>query len=285
MKKTNICILIFILCLTSCTSTNKKLNSEKGKEIEYRLLKGINYTRQGEYFKGLKEYNIVYEMDKKNILVLKELGKVYTNLNEYNKGKYYYLKALKLDNEDQETLKNLAYICFLQKNYKESFNYINRLSTKKIDLEMLKLKSYILYKEENYEEAYKIFNDILKDDDNFDLEYYKSFSEVLDKTDKKDELRLFLENNKEKYKNNKEYVIFYSYGIANYFKQYKLAENELKRYIVSYGGNDELYIALAYMKYSQKNYKEADMALKFVSDKAKYSENYLKIKERLKGRI
>lgn len=283
MKKNRILFIIIILFFMSCTSVDRKIHKNSKKE-EYYLLRGINYTRQGDYIKGLKEYEKAYNLNQNNILVLKELGKTYVKLEEYDRGIFYYSRALKLNGNDQECIKNLGYIYFLKNELKESLEYINRLSARNLDFQTLKLKSYLLHKNKEYKKAYDIFNNILSQNSEFDLEYFKIFIETLKKLNKNDELRLFLESNRELYEGNKDYIIFYSYSLSDYLKEYDLAEKEIKRHIVSYGGDNKLYTALAYIKYKQKDYDKANLILKLVSSKEKYDKYYLKLKERLEDK-
>ena len=288
MKKNSIIFLVIILIFTSCSSStqvkNKKTNQVETKE-EYYILKGINYVREGNYTKGLKEYEKAYQKNENNIITLKEIARTYIKLEDYEKGIYYYLRALKIDSKDQESLRNLGYVYFLKDNPKQSLAYLNKLSSKGINFETLKLKAYLLYEEKDFKTAYKNFKVIFSQEGQLDLIYYKIFANLLNDMGKKEELRIFLEKGKEKYGSEKDFIIFYSYGVGEYFGEYELGEKEIKRYIVTYGGNDSLYMTLAYMIYNQKEYAQAESALKLVSYREKYNNDYMELKERLREKI
>ncbi len=285
VKKNSIIFLIMTLIFFGCTSGEVK-NSQSGEtKEEYYILKGINYVREGNYTKALKEYERAYQKNENNIITLKEIARTYVKLGEYDKGIYYYSRALKIDGKDQESLRNTGYIYFLKDDLKKSLTYINKLSPEGLNSETIKLKAYLLYKDKDFKGAYKNFKQILVQEKQLDLIYYKIYAELLNDMGKKEELRIFLEKQLEKYSSERDFIIFYSYAVGEYFGEYAQGEKEIKRYIVSYGGNDSLYMTLAYMIYNQKEYAQAESALKLVSYRERYNKDYLELEERLREKI
>ncbi len=285
VKKNSIIFFIIILIFTACTSSKVKSTHKEGTKEEYYILKGINYVREGNYTKALKEYEKAYQKNEDNIITLKEIARTYVKLGDYDRGIYYYSRALKIDGKDQESLRNTGYIYFLKGDLKKSLVYLNKVSPEGINAETIKLKAYLLYKERDLKNAYKNFKQVFSQEKQLDLVYYKIYSELLNDMGKKEELRVFLEKGMGKYNSDRDFVIFYSYAVGEYFGEYALGEKEIKRYIVSYGGSDSLYMTLAYMIYNQKEYAQAESALKLVSYRERYNKDYLELEERLREKI
>lgn len=262
-----------------------KTAQEKNSREEYYILRGINYVREENYTKALKEYEKAYEKNENNIITLKEIARTYVKLKDYDKGIYYYTRALKIDNKDQECIRNIGYTYYLKNDNKKSLEYLNKLSADGAGAETLKLKAYLLYESKDFKNSYKTFREVFEKEGQMDLFYCKIYANLLSNMGRKEELRIFLEKGMEKYSSDREYVIFYAYAVGEYFGEYSQGEREIKRYIVSYGGNDSLYIALAYMIYNQKEYSQAESALKLVSYRERYSKDYLDLEERLREKI
>ena len=285
VKKNSIIFFIVILIFTACTSSEVKSTHKEDTKEEYYILKGINYAREGNYTKALKEYEKAYQKNEDNIITIKEIARTYVKLGDYDRGIYYYSRALKIDGKDQESLRNTGYIYFLKGDLKKSLVYLNKVSPEGINAETIKLKAYLLYKERDLKNAYKNFKQVFSQEKQLDLVYYKIYSELLNDMGKKEELRVFLEKGMGKYNSDRDFVIFYSYAVGEYFGEYALGEKEIKRYIVSYGGSDSLYMTLAYMIYNQKEYAQAESALKLVSYRERYNKDYLELEERLREKI
>lgn len=285
VKKNRIIFLIIVLIFVGCTSNEVKNTKANETKEEYYILKGINHVREGNYNKALKEYEKAYQKNENNIITLKEIARTYVKVGEYDRGIYYYSRALKVDSKDQESLRNMGYIYFLKDDLKKSLSYLNKLTSEGVSFETMKLKAYLLYKEKNYKGAYKTFKQVFEKEKQLDLIYYKIYAELLNDMGKKEELRIFLEKGIEKYGTEKDFIVFYSYAIGEYFGEYALGEREIKRYIVSHGGSDSLYMTLAYMIYNQKEYAQAESALKLVSYRERYNKDYLELEERLRERI
>lgn len=284
MKKNNI-IFLLALIFAGCTSTEINNSSAKDNKEEYYILKGINYVREENYTKALKEYGKAYQKNENNIITLKEIARTYVKLKDYDQGIYYYERALKIDPKDQEAVRNISYTYYLKGNNKKALESLNRLSGEGINAETIKLRANLFYKNKEYKKAYKNFKEILPKENELDLFYYKIYANLLSDMGKKEELRIFLEKGLEKYGSKKDYVMFYSYALGEYFGEYDVGEKEIKRYIVSNGGDDTLYIALAYMIYNQKEYSHAESALKLVSYRERYNKDYLELEERLRKKI
>lgn len=284
-RKNSIIFLAVVLIFTACSSSNVKTSLQDDTKEEYYILKGINYAREENYIRALKEYEKAYQKNENNIITLKETARVYVKLQEYDKGIYYYSRALKIDDKDYESLRNTGYIYFLKKEPKRALKYLDALPSDKTNSETLKLKAYLLYDEKDYKAAYQNFKKAFAEEGKLDLIYFKIFAELLKDMGKKEELRIFLEKQLEKYSSNKDFIIFYSYALGEYFGEYDLGEREIKRYIVSYGGSDALYTTLAYMIYNQQEYADAESTLKLISYRERYNKDYLELEERLREKI
>ena len=280
MKRINI-ILIVIILLSGCTSTEINKSKNLKEKEEYYIIKGMNYERDNSYTKALKEYEKAYKLNKNNIITLKDIAGIYTKLKDYDNGIFYYEKALKLDERDNDVIRNISFVYFLKKDYKKSLEYIGKIPYSDKNVESLKLESYLLYMTKNYEKSYDIFQMVLKENSEIDISYYEIYLNLLEKLNKKNEMRIFLENNLIKNRNNEKYVIFYANSLKNYFDEYSLGEKELKRYIVTYGGNDDVYLTLAEIFYEEQKTDKSKEILNFISNKGRYSEKYLYLKERL----
>lgn len=283
MRKINVFLLTNLVILTGCTSLDK--NIPINKQEQYHLLKGMNYSRKENYSKGLRECEKAYKINKKDKIVLKEMGRTYSKLENYDKGIYYYEKALEVDSKDRESIRNLSYLYFIKGNYKKSLCFIKELAKENKDYETRKFLSYLLYENKKYKEAYISFERVLQEEAEFDKIYCGAYKDILIKLGKQDELKLFLEEQLKNYSTDEEVVVFYSNGMGRNFGRYDLGERELKRYIASYGGSDSLYLALAEAFYGIGDKKEAEKILTLVSSNRRYDENKIELKERLRKRI
>lgn len=240
MKKiNNLFILIFFaLFITGCSSINNK------KE-KYYLLKGMNYAREGKYTKSIKEYEKILDDNPKNLYALKEQAKAYTALKEYDKSISNYKKVLNIEKYDPESLKGISYSYYLNKDYSKAFKYLKKVPQDELDIDSKMLKALVLSKNNYTEKAIFEFEEAFSQIDTFNKEYSKIYLRLLNNEKKIEKMRIFLEEEREKYFDVENFIIFYVESIKIYFEEFDLAEEILKRYISNYGGSDELYITLA----------------------------------------
>ena len=104
MKK--ILLIISLLLLIGCTSADNK------DKKEHYLIRGMNYSKNGDFTKAISEYKKFYEIDKKDPVLLREMGLAYAQIGNYEISKKYYLEALKLEPQDQVTLSNMAILFY-----------------------------------------------------------------------------------------------------------------------------------------------------------------------------
>lgn len=119
MKKLFFLLLpVFIAC-----SNNKK-------EANYYFIKGLNEYQKNEKIKALENYQKAYDLDKKNIEIIKELAFLYADFGDIQKSKEYYLKALEIKPYDENTLENLLNIFYNENNVKDFSKYSEQILDK-----------------------------------------------------------------------------------------------------------------------------------------------------------
>lgn len=250
MKKTNnlFILIFFALFMVGCSSVNNK------KE-EYYLLKGMNYARDGKYTKAIKEYEKTLDNNSKNLYALKEQAKAYTALKEYKKSISNYKKVLKIEKNNPESLKGISYSYYLNKDYSNALKYLKKVPEDELDIDSKMLKALVLSKNKYTEKAIFEFEEAFSKIDTFNKEYSEIYLSLLNKEKKREKMRIFLEEEREKYFDVENFVIFYVESIKIYFEEFDLAEEILKRYISNYGGSDNLYVTLAKTIYDGQKIK------------------------------
>lgn len=119
MKK----LFFFLLPIFIACSNNKK-------EANYYFIKGLNEYQKNEKIKALENYQKAYNLDKKNIEIIKELAFLYADFGDIQKSKEYYLKALELKPYDENTLENLLNIFYNENNIKDFSKYSEQILDK-----------------------------------------------------------------------------------------------------------------------------------------------------------
>lgn len=116
--------LFFLLLLAFIACSNNR------KEANYYFIKGLNEYQKNKKIKALENYQKAYELDKKNIEIIKELAFLYADFGDIQKSKEYYLKALDLKPYDENTLENLLNILYNEKNMEDFFRYSEQILDK-----------------------------------------------------------------------------------------------------------------------------------------------------------
>lgn len=271
MIKWLIPLFIFFGC------SNVDINKYK-KDNEYSLLKGINLYSQGKNREALIEYEKALEKDPKNILILREIAIIKSQLLEYKESKNIFLEILKKEPRDIESLRNLSYLFFDEKNYKKSIFYLEKvpkdLKTQK-DYAILAFSYYKIGESKRALLTYKklkesiVFNSII---------LTKSYIKVLSENGNKENLFLILKS-LEKYKpedvNN---VILISNTYENELQNYKYAEKVLKDFLSSNKINDKILLQLAKLYYKIGKKKECRIVFSMISEDYQYNLEYIKVK-------
>ena len=215
--------------LVSCS------NVQKNKEMEYSLLRGVNYSQQNQYEKAIIEYQKAYVLDSNNVILLKEMGYCYYQFGDYTKAEEFWLKALKQTPNDESLIKN---------SYNPNDDYY------------LKLRALMLYSKNNKLKSYELLKEI--DTEKFDVDTAIKYMEILKELDKRDELYYFMKNSYSLFKDNKEYIIAYAQNLSGVYSMNKEAQNILLDYIVINGNDNDIYLQLSgiYLKIGEKKKAE-----------------------------
>lgn len=191
MKMIKIIIFLGILfCATPQTKEGEIKEYEPLKEAKALYIKGLSYYQQGKFEEAINNYKEAYKIDPNFIDALVGIGNSYIALKKYQKaesvftqivkkfpedsrgyeglgffygfceknyekGKYYYLKALEKKGEDLGIIFNLAN---LSEDYDKSFSdSLYKLILSKNPNHAGTIKRYIsfLVKEKRYQDAFK----------------------------------------------------------------------------------------------------------------------------------
>lgn len=235
--------------LVSCS------NVQKNKEMEYSLLRGVNYSQQNQYEKAIIEYQKAYVLDSNNVILLKEMGYCYYQFGDYTKAEEFWLKALKQTPNDESLIKNLATLYYENKDYSKVNNIIKNSYNPNDDY-YLKLRALMLYSKNNKLKSYELLKEI--DTEKFDVDTAIKYMEILKELDKRDELCYFMKNSYSLFKDNKEYIIAYAQNLSGVYSMNKEAQNILLDYIVINGNDNDIYLQLSgiYLKIGEKKKAE-----------------------------
>ena len=114
-KKIAIVIGLGIL-ISGCLNANKEKN--------YNFIKGLNEYQKNDKVSALENYKKAYELDKNNVVLLNEIAYLYVDLGNYEEAENYYKKALEIKPNDENSLKNLLQLLYLQNKRTEMEKYI-----------------------------------------------------------------------------------------------------------------------------------------------------------------
>ena len=247
MNKKLIVIGLSIL-ISGCLSANKEKN--------YNFIKGLNEYQKNDKVSALENYKKAYEIDKNNVVLLNEIAYLYVDLGNYEEAENYYKKALEVKPNDENSLKNLLQLLYLQNKRTEMEKYIPMIIDR--NSFVYNLNNFRLGILENDED--KVEKSLLKISSNnkFLEEYNESFyidlasvAGLSDNTIKYS--NIIFEKAYKKYA-NKEIVDIYANFLIE-IKEYRKAEDILMKYIVNNENNLNEY-ALLKTLYTKENNKQ-----------------------------
>ncbi|MGL5964027.1 MAG: tetratricopeptide repeat protein [Fusobacteriaceae bacterium] len=275
--------LILILSI-GCSNSNSRGAKLMDKE-QYYILRGMNNAQDGKYLDAIKELKVAYNKNPKNIVTLRELAYCYGELGDLEEAKKLYGEALKLDSKDLVSIKNIAYISYLEKDYQSTRDYLKDIPGKLRDEYSYKLYGYLYLNENDYDKAYENLKMAVSLNRNFDRELIEKYVEVLRTKKKIAEIYRYLDQNYELYKNRKDYIVIYSGKLSENFSELKKAERALKRYLAENNQDDEVILELAKNNIEQGKYEEVLKILSLVSSKNSYDSKYLNYKKIAEERL
>lgn len=226
-------ITIFLglsMFLLGCSNTQTN-----NKEVEYSILRGVNFSKQQQYEKAMVEYQKAYHLDSNNLILLKELGYCYYQFGDYEKAEEFWRKALELSPKDDSTIKNLATLYYKEQDYDKALDMIKRSYNPNGDY-YLKLKVLISYEKEDKIEAYELLKKMKIE--SFDEECSIKKMDILKELNKKTELYSFMQESYPLFFNNKEYILKYTQNLVEVYNMNEDAQEILLEYVIR-NGNDE----------------------------------------------
>lgn len=254
-----------------CTSAETK------DKKEHHLIRGMNYSKAGKYSKAIEEYQEFYKIDKKDPVLLREMGLAYAHLREYDIAEKYYLEAFEVDPKDQVTLTNLSILYYKMNNFEESERYLGMISNDSMDYRLFLLKGYISYDEQKYEESYQSFHAVLNMIEVEDYTFVKKYVDILQRTNRTNEIYPFIYSVYQAQKDNPEAVIDYSVFLIDVFNDYEGAFKALKTYNAQQK-NDHVILELAKRSFEVGKLEDSETYLKLLTDAYKYDVRVLRLK-------
>lgn len=275
MKKSikGLFLLIVVPSLISCSSS-----TVKNREAEYSLLKGVNYSQNGEYEKAMGEYFKSYEIAPENTILLKEMGYNYYQFGDYEKAEEFWLKAFKLTPKDEDLIKNLSTLYYEEEEYEKSLDIIKN-SYNLRDNYYQKIYGLINYKRERLQESYNFFKNVSVE--SYDVETALVYIEVLKNLNKREELFIFLQKIYPYLKDNKEFIIKYSQILLEDFNLTQKSEEILINYLLENGSEDEILLQLSMLYFQMGEKEKARDTFKLISEKDMIQLKYHELKEKL----
>lgn len=269
-------ILLIIFLLAGCSELEKK------KET-YSIVKGLNYNKNFDYTKALKEFKLAYKQNPKNKILLSEMGFSYSKLNDFTNARKYYLKVLELEPEDNNALLNLAILDYKEGKQKESLTYLEKISDDSVDYQVFLMFGYIYYDMKNYEKSYAYFIKAINYGNIRNYEFINKFVNILQETDRGDQISSFLYKIYEKDQSYlvPERAVEYSRYIVTFYKDYKKALSILTESLVHEKSNIVI-IELVKRNIELKNYRSAKAYLGILTEEYRYNIEALKLKKILK---
>ena len=250
MNKKIVILLGLSILISGCLSASKEKN--------YNFIKGLNEYQKNDKVSALENYKKAYEVDKNNVVLLNEIAYLYVDLGNHEEAENYYKKALEVKPNDENSLKNLLELLYLQNKRTEMEKYIPMVIDRNSFI--YNLNNFRLAILENDED--KVEKSLLNISSNnrFLEEYNESFyidlasvAGLSDNTIKYS--NIIFEKAYKKYSNtNKDIVKIYADFLIE-IKEYRKAEDILMKYIVNNEDNLDEY-ALLKKLYTKENNKQ-----------------------------
>ena len=250
MNKKIALVLGLSILISGCLSANKEKN--------YNFIKGLNEYQKNDKVSALENYKKAYEIDKNNVVLLNEIAYLYVDLGNYEEAENYYKKALEVEPHDENSLKNLLQLLYLQNKRSEMKKYIPML----IDRNSFSynLNNFRLAVLENEKDGIEKYLLKISSNERFLEEYNESFyTDLLTVANQSDNTikysNIIFEKAYKKYSSkNKDIVKIYANFLIE-IKEYRKAEDILMKYIVNNEDNLDEY-ALLKKLYTKENNKQ-----------------------------
>ena len=250
MNKKIAVVLGLSILISGCLSANKEKN--------YNFIKGLNEYQKNDKVSALENYKKAYEIDKNNVVLLNEIAYLYVDLGNYEEAENYYKKALEVEPHDENSLKNLLQLLYLQNKRSEMKKYIPML----IDRNSFSynLNNFRLAVLENEKDGIEKYLLKISSNERFLEEYNESFyTDLLTVANQSDNTikysNIIFEKAYKKYSSkNKDIVKIYANFLIE-IKEYRKAEDILMKYIVNNEDNLDEYTLLKKL-YTQENNKQ-----------------------------
>ena len=250
VNKKIVIVLGLSILISGCLSANKEKN--------YNFIKGLNEYQKNDKVSALENYKKAYEIDKNNVVLLNEIAYLYVDLGNYEEAENYYKKALEVKPNDENSLKNLLQLLYLQNKRTEMKKYIPMVIDRNSFVYNLNNFRVAILENEEAEVEKSLLK--ISSNDRFLEEYNESFYIDLASVGG-------LSNNIIKYSNtifekaykkysnkNKDIVKIYANFLID-IKEYRKAEDILMKYIVNNEDNLDEYVLLKKL-YTKENNKQ-----------------------------
>ena len=249
MKKMMTIVILSFLFL-ACFNSQKEKN--------YNFIKGLNEYQKNDKVSALENYKKAYEIDKNNVVLLNEIAYLYVDLGNYEEAENYYKKALEVKPNDENSLKNLLQLLYLQNKRTEMKKYIPMVIDRNSFVYNLNNFRVAILENEEAEVEKSLLK--ISSNDRFLEEYNESFYTDLasvaglsDNTIKYSSI--IFEKAYKKYSNkNKDIVKIYANFLID-IKEYRKAEDILMKYIVNNEDNLDEHVLLKKL-YTKENNKQ-----------------------------
>ena len=107
-KSTGVILLIALLFLLSCASTDQK-QTELRDDLDYNKL-GIAYAKKGQYDRAISNFSKALEMNPRDIRAYRNRGHAYAEKGQYDQAISDYTKALEMNPRDARAYNSLGWI-------------------------------------------------------------------------------------------------------------------------------------------------------------------------------
>ena len=275
MNKKIVIVIGLGILISGCLNANKEKN--------YNFIKGLNEYQKNDKVSALEDYKKAYELDKNNVVLLNEIAYLYVDLGNYEEAENYYKKSLEIKPNDENSLKNLLQLLYLQnkriemKKYipmiidRNSFVYnLNSFRVAILENEKSEIEKYLLkissndrfleeYNESYFAGAYKI---------HCNESFYKDLLDVANLSGNTIKYsNTIFEKAYKKYSNkNKGIVRMYANFLIE-IKEYRKAEDILMKYIVNNEDNLDEYALLKTLYTKENNRQKLENLKKILRNK------------------
>ncbi|MGL5125588.1 MAG: tetratricopeptide repeat protein [Fusobacteriaceae bacterium] len=280
--KYKIFLAIFFNILLGC-SNNQKTSNNGNEKSEYILLRGLNYSQNGNFIEAEKEFIKILKNNEYNPIVLEELAFVKLKLNEKKEALKLYEQIFEKNPKNINVIKNLAYIYLEDSNYEKSMDYLKKIPVSIEDSEVELLYREVFYKSQNWSELELLLEKKIVDKKDYDKEFENKYVESLLKQNKKDKLYFYLREKYSHNSSNESFLIFKTKILEEEYGEYKNSQRIIKRYITDHKYSDEILFSLGQNYLKVKEYDELSKMLKLISVSSIYDLRFLELQKALEA--